>query len=263
MRRCAGVAQGADSRRALLGVAALLFAASVALTTLQCASMSAMGGTRMAGGWAMSMAWTRMPGQSWAAAFGCFLTMWTVMTVAMMLPSLTPAFLHHQARCGRFALTVRMALGYFAVAATLGAAIYPLGAALAVLQMHWPSLARRTPAAAGLIVVASGLVQFTRWKSYQLACCRHAAGRGAAHGPDALSAWRGGLRLGLRCCCCCLPQTAVLLAVGVMDLRAMAVVSGTIAAERLPARGASLAKLTGAVAVGVGTLVLAHAAGID
>ncbi len=42
----------------------------------------------MPGDWTMSMAWMRMPGQSWVGAGGTFLGMWVVMMVAMMLPSL-------------------------------------------------------------------------------------------------------------------------------------------------------------------------------
>jgi hypothetical protein len=52
------------SERAFFGVSALLFAASAAVTIVWCASMSAMGGMSMPGGWTMSMAWMRMPGQA-------------------------------------------------------------------------------------------------------------------------------------------------------------------------------------------------------
>jgi hypothetical protein len=48
------------SQQAFFGVSALLFAASAALTTLWCASVSAMGETPMSGGCMMSMAWMRM-----------------------------------------------------------------------------------------------------------------------------------------------------------------------------------------------------------
>ena len=53
------------SERAFFGVSALLFAASAAATVVWCASMSATGGMPMPGGWTMSMAWMRMPGQTW------------------------------------------------------------------------------------------------------------------------------------------------------------------------------------------------------
>jgi predicted metal-binding membrane protein len=78
------------SQHAFLGVSALLFAASAAVSIVWCAPMSSMGGMPMPGGWTMSMAWMRMPGQTWLGAAASFLGMWVVMMVAMMLPSLVP-----------------------------------------------------------------------------------------------------------------------------------------------------------------------------
>jgi hypothetical protein len=75
------------SQQAFLGVSALLFAASAAVTIVWCASMSAMGEMPMPGRWTMPMAWMRMPGQTWPGAAASFLGMWVVMMVAMMLPS--------------------------------------------------------------------------------------------------------------------------------------------------------------------------------
>ena len=72
------------SEAALVGVSALLFAGSTTLTIVWCASMPAMGGMSMPGGWTMSMAWMRMPGQTWPGAAVSFLGMWVVMMVAMM-----------------------------------------------------------------------------------------------------------------------------------------------------------------------------------
>jgi len=83
--------------RTFLGVSALLFAASVAVTIAWCTSMSAMGGMPMPGGWTMSMTWMRMPGQTWPGAAASFLGMWIVMTVAMMLPALLPALRRYRA----------------------------------------------------------------------------------------------------------------------------------------------------------------------
>jgi hypothetical protein len=57
---------------------ALLFAASAAATIVWCTSMSAMGRMPMPGGWTMSMAWMRMPGQTWPGAAASFLGMWVV-----------------------------------------------------------------------------------------------------------------------------------------------------------------------------------------
>ncbi|MGZ5662044.1 MAG: copper chaperone, partial [Usitatibacter sp.] len=69
---------------------ALLFTASAVATVVWCGSMSSMDEMPMPGGWTMSMAWMRMPGQTWPGAAAMFLGMWIVMMVAMMLPSLVP-----------------------------------------------------------------------------------------------------------------------------------------------------------------------------
>jgi predicted metal-binding membrane protein len=76
------------SQRTFLGASVLLSAASGTGTIVWCASMSAMGEMPMPGGWTMSMAWMRMPGQTWPGAAAAFLSMWVVMMAAMMLPSL-------------------------------------------------------------------------------------------------------------------------------------------------------------------------------
>src|SRR5258705_13856515 len=78
------------SQQGFLGVSALLFVASAAVTIVWSASMTAMGEMPMPGGWTMSMVWVRMPGQTWPGVAASFLGMWIVMMVAMMLPSLVP-----------------------------------------------------------------------------------------------------------------------------------------------------------------------------
>jgi predicted metal-binding membrane protein len=182
--------------------------------------------------------------------------------LAMMLPALVPVLQRYQARVGGLRPALLAGLGYFGVATALGAAIFPVGAALAALRTHWQWLSHAAPLIAGLVIIGAGFFQFTSWKARHLACCREVRGRCGAPCIVALGAWRSGVRLGLRCCCCCFPQTAILLMLGVMDLRAMVVVSAALTAERLPVAGPSIAKGAGAIAVGVGLLWIARAAGI-
>jgi predicted metal-binding membrane protein len=253
---------------AFLGVAALLFAASVAATIAWCASMSAMGEMPMPGGWTMSMAWMRMPGQTWPGAAASFLGMWTVMMVAMMLPCLVPMLWRYreavgpagEGRLGR--LTALVGAGYFLVWAACGVVAFPVGVALAALEMRQPALARAVPIAVGVVVLIAGALQLTTWKARHLACCRGAPGRGRALPAGAGMAWRHGLRLGLHCARCCVGLMAILLVVGVMDLRAMAVVGAAIIVERLAPAGERVARATGAVVVGLGLFMIARAAGL-
>jgi predicted metal-binding membrane protein len=256
------------SERAFFGVLALLFAASAAGTIVWCASMSAMGGMPMPGGWTMAMAWMRMPGQTWPGAAASFLGMWVVMMVAMMLPSLVPMLWRYrqavdrpgETRLGR--LTALVGVGYFFVWTLFGMAVFPVGIALAVFEMQQPALARAVPIAIGVVVLMAGSLQLTAWKERHLAICRETPGCGRTLSADAGTAWRHGLHLGLHCSQCCVGLMAILLVIGVMDLRAMAVVAAVITVERLAPGGERIARATGAVAVGAGLFLITRAAGL-
>jgi predicted metal-binding membrane protein len=85
-------------------------------------------------------------------------------------------------------------------------------------------------------------------------------GRGRTLPADAGTAWRHGLRLGFHCSLCCAPLTAILLAIGVMDLRGMAFVTAAITIERLAPAGERVARATGVVVVGAGLFLIVRAA---
>jgi predicted metal-binding membrane protein len=188
------------SQRTFFGVSALLFAASAAVTIVWRASMSAMG--EMPGDWTTSMAWMRMPGQTWSVAAASFLGMWVVMMLAMMLPSLIPMLWCYRQAVRRTdetrlgPLTALVGIGYFFVWTVFGMAAFPLGVALAAIEMQQPALARAVPIAVGVVVLIAGFLQFTAWKALHLACYREAHGRGRTLRADAGTAWRHGLRLG-------------------------------------------------------------------
>jgi predicted metal-binding membrane protein len=255
------------SERAFLGISGLIFAASAAATIVTCTSMSAMDGMPMPGGWKMSMAWMRMPGQTWFGAAASFLGMWVVMMAAMMLPSLVPMLGRYRQAVGRAGatqfgrLTALVGVGYFFVWTVLGLLTFSFGIALAAIEMQVPALAHMVPFAAGVIVSIAGTVQLTAWKAQQLDCCRETMECARTLSPDAGTAWRHGLRLGFHCSCCCAGLTAILLIVGVMDLRAMSLVTAAITAERLAPAGKRVARVIGAVVIGAGLCLMERAAG--
>jgi predicted metal-binding membrane protein len=217
---------------------------------------------------AMAMPWLPMPGQTWVGAAASFLGMWVAMMAAMMLPSMAPMLWRYRQALARAGgarphrLTALAGAGYFLVWAVLGVPVFALGAVLAAAAMQLPVLARIVPLTAGPVVLIAGTLQFTAWKAHRLACCRAAPGGGRPLRADTGTAWRHGMRLGLQCARCCGNLMAVLLAVGVMDLRAMAAVTAAIAAERLTPAGGRVAHATGAIAVAAGLLLTARAAGL-
>jgi predicted metal-binding membrane protein len=175
-----------------------------------------------------------------------------------MLPSLVPMLRRYRQAVGRTGetrlgrLTALVGVGYFFVWTVFGMAIYPLGVALGAIEMRQPALARAVPIAVGVVVLIAGFFQISAWKARHLACCRETPGRGSTLPADAGTARRHGLRLGVHCSYCCLGLIALLLAIGVMDLRAMAVVAAAITVERIAPAGERVARAIGAVVVGAG-----------
>jgi predicted metal-binding membrane protein len=262
------ISRRVGSDRTFFGISALLFAASTAVTIVWCASMAEMDEMPMPGGWMMSMAWMRMPGQTWPGAAAMFLGMWVVMMVAMMLPSLVPMLWRYRQAVGRAGaarvdrLTALVGVGYFFVWTVFGTLAYPLGVALAAIEMQQPGVARAVPIAVGVVVLAAGIFQLSPWKARHLACCREAPGRGCTLSADAGTAWRHGLRLGLHCSRCCAGLMAILLVIGVMDLGAMVVVGAAITVERLAPAGEHVARALGAVIIMAGVFLITRAAGL-
>lgn len=252
-------------RRAFFAISGLLFAVSAMVTVLWCNSMSTTGEMRMPGGWTMSMTWMRMPGQTWIEAAAWFLAMWVVMMAAMMLPSLAPMLVRYRqavrgSGASRLALlTVLAGLGYFFVWTLFGLAVFPLGVVLATAEMEHPEMAHAVPVAVGVIILIAGAIQLTRWKAHHLAGCREMPARDRALPADGRTAWRQGVGFGFHCGLSCANFTAILLVVGVMDLRAMALVTAAITAERLAPAGEIVARTIGVFIVGAGLFLILRA----
>ena len=259
------MASAQAAQRTFAGIAALLCAATAALTVTWCESMSAMHEMRMPGGWSMTMMWMRMPGQTWTGMALAFMGMWLVMMVAMMLPSLTPVLSRYRrAVAGTSATrsglaTALVGAAYFGVWTWFGAIAYVAGVIVASLAMEQPTLARAVPLATGASVLLAGALQFTRWKAQRLACCRGAFECCAVLPSDANTALCHGLRLGIDCVHCCFGFTLTLLALGVMDLRAMAAVTLAISLERLAPAGVRVAQFTGLILVSAGVFLIVRA----
>jgi len=240
--------------RSFFAVSGLLFLGSAAVTILWCVSMPMHGGGTMA-----------MAGMAWPAAAFSFLAMWLVMMAAMMLPSLAPMLAGYRRAVAAPAgprldgLTALAGAGYFFVWTLLGAAVFALRATLAALEMQLPALRHAVPFAAIAVILIAGAFQFTSAKARALACCREAPQRVAA---DKVAAWRHGLRLGLHCAGCCANLTAILLAVGMMNLAAMIALTAAITAERLMPAGGRVARAIGAAALVAGLFLATQALAI-
>jgi predicted metal-binding membrane protein len=256
---------GLGGDRLVFAYSALLFILSAAGTIWWCGSIS--DGMPMPGGWTMSMAWMRMPDQTWLDAAAMFMGMWVVMMVAMMLPSLTPTLAAYRRSMSRMnsahpgALTALVGAAYFLVWALFGIVAYPIGVFVATTEMHHLTLARAVPLTTGIVLLLAGGFQFTPWKIHQLGCCRVTPGCEHAFAPTARSAFQQGLRLGIHCVSCCCGFMLILLVSGVMNLGAMAIVAVAITIERLAPRPEVVARVTGVFAYAAGLFLIIRALG--
>lgn len=250
-------------RQIFFTLMALVFVACAAVTIMWCASMSAMRDMPMPGGWSVSMTWLPMCGQRWTRVAASFIGMWIVMMIAMMLPSFAPVLwrYHEAISCNgakRAAWsTLRVGVGYFFAWAIAGVIVFASGVTLMVLSLRFALLSRALPLAAGVAVLAAGLLQLTAWKARYLASCRTLSAK--AQTPTAL---RTGMHFGVHCILSCVPLTVALLIYGVMDWHVMMLVTAAITAERLAPRGARIATATGVCMIASSLPMLARAAGI-
>ena len=175
------------------------------------------------------------------------------MMVAMMLPSIAPTLWRHH-RDLRMRRTPRanqrtalVAAGYASVWTVIGLAMFTMSAG--------PPFA---PWAAGVVVVFGGLVQRSRWKAQQLLRCRDACVMDATGARSVMTAWRDGCRLGIECGLSCAAPMAILFVAGLMDTRAMFVITAAITAERVAPAGVPIARTTGALALIAGLVMCAR-----
>lgn len=255
--------EGTAAVAAPLAMAAIVTLACWAATAYSAAAMS--GTMPMPGGWNMSMAWMRMPGQSALGAAVMFLVMWQVMMVAMMLPSALPmALLYRGLAASRRARGVPappaavLLTGYFATWLLFGLVAYVVGVGLSALAMRSEPVSRMIPAATGLALVLAGIYQLTPWKQLCLTHCRSPLSFFAACWKPG---WWGTLRLGVHhgayCAGCCWALMLIQLAIGVMNLPLMAALAGVIWIEKIWRHGPRMARAAGWAAIAGGAAITA------
>ena len=250
----------------LLVIATLVTIAAWVFTIYGASSMSSA--MPMPGGWSMSMAWMSMGQQSPLAHAAMFLTMWAVMMVAMMLPSVMPAVLLHRrlidarvARGNRAAASHLLLLaGYFSIWVAFGAVAYALGMTLAAAAMRSVRVSVLMPAATGAALAGAGAYQLTHWKQLCLRHCRSPLDFFARHAiRRAADSWRFGLHHGAYCAACCWGLMVIQLTLGVMSVPLMALVALIILLEKQWRHGEMLARAVGAASLAGGIFLALRA----
>jgi predicted metal-binding membrane protein len=191
-----------------------------------------------------------------------FVAGWTLMIVAMMLPSSLPLVLMFatltRRRQDQRTLVGLLLLGYLATWSVFGAVVHAgdLGLHAAVNQLAW--LSSHAWLISAVTLMGAGVYQFSSLKYRCLEKCRSPFGFITEH-------WRGhgerghafvlGVHHGLFCVGCCWLLMLLMFAVGVGSLGWMLTVGAVMALEKNVPWGRRLSSPLGVVLVGSGVLI--------
>jgi predicted metal-binding membrane protein len=190
--------------------------------------------------------------------------MWSIMMVAMMLPSAAPmillfAIVSRQRRAqGQPAVPVAV----FTAGYLLAWAAYSAVAATAQWELHQlallsPAMASASPLLAGGLLISAGVYQWLPPKGACLSHCRSPIGFFSTEWREGIGgALVMGLRHGTFCVGCCWLLMALLFVAGVMNLLWVAALAAFVLLEKLFPRGVLIGRVAGVGLIGWGLLVL-------
>ena len=194
-----------------------------------------------------------------------FTMIWAIGMVAMMLPSIIPMIYaidrsklasQQPTRLGpRLVSPALFLLGYVGVWTLVGITFY-LSIAF-VAGLGYSIILGSLGVAGGVVLIATGIYQFTRFKQSALMKCRSPIGFIMTGWKDSpLGAALMGGNYGLFCTKCCWVLMAGLLVVGAMSVPLMGVFAIIIFMEKIGPLGSLVSKLVGAAFVLVGLFLL-------
>ena len=204
--------------------------------------------------------------QVWGAAdFLLTFAMWAVMMIAMMTPSAAPMILMFSKlnRQRRQLQTPWLVTGIFLT----GYIVVWTGFSVVATIAQWglqsmallsPMLVSTSPVLGGVLLIGTGVFQFTTLKQSCLAHCRSPLG-------FLMSEWQegnqGALRMGLKhgafCVGCCWLWMTLLFVAGVMNLLWVAAIAVYVLIEKIVPGGYRASRVTGLIAIAWGTWLIA------
>ena len=198
---------------------------------------------------------------SWLLDATLMFLMWSVMMVAMMLPSAAPMLSTYariaSAREGSRAYHVWMfAGGYFVVWTAFSLAATALQYALQNVAIVSDEM-RTGPVAGGIILAVAGIYQLTPLKNACLKTCRSPIGFFMTSWRDgARGAFAMGIEHGTFCLGCCSMLMALLFVAGVMNLAWVAAISVLVLVEKAAPYGRAIAFASGVAMIAAGIILV-------
>lgn len=222
--------------------------------------MSALEMTRMAGPVGEPMAMASATNWTLGYAFLVFL-MWWIMMIAMMTPSAAPVLLlfttlkrHGSQRARATGLSMMFLAGFLLVWMGFSAAATSIQWVAESMKLsNGAMMALGTKPAAGVVLLAAGLYQFSSLKAVCLRHCRSPVHFLTANNRKGYSgALMMGLHHGAYCCGCCWVLMVLLFVGGIMNLYWIVGIAVYVLAEKLMPRPRLFAGITGAVLIAWG-----------
>ncbi len=199
-----------------------------------------------------------------AGLMSLFVVGWTVMTMAMMLPTSLPLFNLFQRLVRRREdsglLLALLVAGYLVTWSAFGLAAHLGDAAIHLSVEHWAWLGHHTQYIAGGTVLLAGVYQFTPLKYKCLDQCRSPMSfiTGHWHGSrERIESFKLGVHHGVFCVGCCWSLMLLMFAVGVGNIGWMLVLGAVMAMEKNASWGRQLSAPLGVTLVAAGVAVLA------
>jgi len=209
-----------------------------------------------------------MPQPSWTIGYTAVIfAMWTIMMVAMMLPTAAPAILRlagfaekHPAPMSAVWTAVFFTAGYLVVWTGFSALATLTQWALDSAHLLSATMAIRSEVAAGLLVGAAGLYQLSAVKlSCLRRCCSSVSFLAADQGGSPSAMVRQGMDYGISCLGCCWALMCLLFVVGVMNILWIAAITVWVLAEKTLPWRLHIARLAGVGLIGWGSIALVTA----
>jgi predicted metal-binding membrane protein len=207
-------------------------------------------------------------GLNWEAAglMAVFVTGWTVMTIAMMLPTSLPLVTLFRRLVRRRAdaalLVVLLIAGYLAIWSFFGLLAHLGDAALHASVNRWHWLDDNSQLVAGVTLLMAGVYQFTPLKYMCLDKCRSPFTFITEHwhgGGERLQALKLGVHHGLFCIGCCWSLMLLMFAVGIGNVAWMLALGTVMAVEKNVSWGRHASAPLGVALIVAGVAVLALA----
>jgi predicted metal-binding membrane protein len=203
----------------------------------------------------------------WTPAYGVVVfAMWAVMMVAMMLPSAAPVTLliagvARRRGGARLGLPTAFVTGYLAMWFAFAAVATLLQWQLEAAGLLSETMALASMVAAGAVLVAAGIYQWTPLKQACLRHCRSPLEFLLFHWRDgAAGAFASGVRHGVFCLGCCWMLMALLFVGGVMNLAWIGGIALLVLIEKVLPWGGWMGRATGILMIAWGIATLAAAA---